>query len=152
MTIVPEALREANQQLVALSGRYADGELQRPEFRQTRRRLICEALGLDVPEVPTAHDELDLPDEDDTMPGDGPEAGVKASSGVMPAEEAAEAPVPETVSESPSPEQDSEEEPAPQEEPAGEAPKVRDSTLQITLLLLLLAFVGLGGLLWFVLR
>ena len=108
----------------------------------------------EVPEVPEAHDQLDLPREDDTMPGGQPaRPHLMASSGGLPAvaaedeedAEAAEQPGSEPAEALGSTDGTASEEPA-------EAPKVKDSTLQITLLLLLLAFVGLGGLLWFVLR
>ena len=154
MTVTADDLREINQQLVALAGRFADGQVPRPEFRQARRQLICDALGLQVPEVPEAHDQLDLPREDDTMPGGQPaRPHLMASYGGLPAvaaedeedAEAAEQPGSEPAEALGSTDGTASEEPA-------EAPKVKDSTLQITLLLLLLAFVGLGGLLWFVLR
>ena len=149
MSVVPEALQAANQQLVALSGRYAEGEVDRQAFRQARRQLICETLGLEVPEVPDAHDQLDLPGDDDTMPGAPADGGHQSASREESAPDDGGDELP----------------PAEQGLAVGEEAeqvsgttfqsdpvKVKDSTLQVTLLLLLLAFVGLGGLLWFVLR
>lgn len=157
MTVMPDSLKEANQQLASLSLRYAEGEVDRVSFRQARRKLICEVLGMTVPTVPEAHDHLDLPDEDDTMPGVPSGGASMASSGGMETV-STEQPEPEPADVEAEPESASEETSEPEtvmESPEQTAPvkvKVKDSTLQVTLLLLLLAFVGLGGLLWFVLR
>ena len=155
MTVMPDSLKEANQQLASLSLRYAEGEVDRVSFRQARRKLICDALGMTVPTVPEAHDHLDLPDEDDTMPGASSVERSMASSGGMEAvsvEQSEPAPAEDEAETESAPVEMTESETV-MESPAQTAPaKVKDSTLQVTLLLLLLAFVGLGGLLWFVLR
>ena len=51
-----EALQQTNQQLAQLGQSYLDGDLQRPEFRQQRRELICSVFGISAPNVPPGHD------------------------------------------------------------------------------------------------
>lgn len=147
MSPVPESVLRANQQLASLSAQFAEGELDRVSFRQQRRSLICSVTGEPVPEVPAAHDQLDLPREDDTLPGTlSVETPMQSSRGV---EAVAVAPVAAAAQEEAPAEVPSE--PAPAEPVEGVAAR-RRNTLHITLLLVLLALVGLGGLLWFVFR
>ena len=47
---------QVNAQLISIARRHADGELDRPGFRQQRRSLICDAMGLPVPQLPPEHD------------------------------------------------------------------------------------------------
>lgn len=139
---------EVNAQLISIARRHADGELDRPGFRQQRRSLICEFMGLPVPAVPPEHD-APGPSEDDTMPG-GTAVHVPLETSRnaaldpaalrdhKPAAEAASAPAPVT-----------DEAPA----PAVAADDKRKTVIfAVTILLFLLAFAGLAGLAWFILR
>jgi len=116
---------EINQELVAITEAHASGQMDRLEFRRRRRALICQATG----EAPPAQSEEEVAaqvSEDDTHP--------KMAAVTVP---------------SPEPGEHSE---GADTGDADEDTGSRLSSWKFTILLLLVALAGLGGLLWFILR
>lgn len=137
---------QVNAQLISIARRHADGELDRPGFRQQRRSLICQAMGLPEPQLPPEHDAAG-PSEDDTMPG-GTAVHVpletSRNAALDPAAVRNHKPAPAVAE----PVADD----AAAAAPAAAADKRKTAIFAVTIVLFLLAFAGLAGLAWFILR